>query len=182
MSNNQLDRQKHSVTKIEAAQRQLDCAIELWFHEKDQVSTLTLAASAYQIIQDICAAKGTTRDLLYDSDLIKDEYRRDFINLIKAPYNFFKHADKDPNPDSVVEFVPFGILAFMMFSMIGLGELGYRATANMKILNAWLLIYKPEWWTDKFRTHAEAIGFRDGLSAAEGISRPKFYEVASRYL
>ena len=45
--------EKIRVSKLDAARRQLDCAIELWFAGKDEVSIHTLAAAAHQIISDI---------------------------------------------------------------------------------------------------------------------------------
>ena len=46
------------VSKLDAARRQLDCAIELWFADKDAVSTHGLAAAAHQIIHDTNRKKG----------------------------------------------------------------------------------------------------------------------------
>ena len=58
--------EKQQISKIEAARRQLDCAIELWFCDKDEVSIHTLAAAAYQIIHDLKMKRGELRDLLYE--------------------------------------------------------------------------------------------------------------------
>jgi hypothetical protein len=44
------------------------------------------------------------RDLLFDTDHIKDEYRSDWNKLIKRHAYFFKHADRDG--DSVIDFDP----------------------------------------------------------------------------
>ncbi len=95
--------QRIRVSKLDAARRQLDCAIELWFTEKDDVSTHTLAAAAHQIIYDINKKKGG-QELLFDSTVIKDERRSEFVALIKKNMNFFKHADQDP--EGITEFVP----------------------------------------------------------------------------
>ncbi len=46
------------VSKLNAARRQLNCALELWFSDKDEVSVHTLAAAAHQIIYDISKKKG----------------------------------------------------------------------------------------------------------------------------
>jgi hypothetical protein len=50
------------ITKLDAAIRQLDTAITLWFTEADTISIHTLACSAHQIIHDINQQKGH-RDL-----------------------------------------------------------------------------------------------------------------------
>ena len=72
------------VTKIEAARRQLRSAIELWFADADPVSIHTLSAASYQIIHDL-NRKNNGSDLLLDTIVIKDEYRREFVNEIRAP-------------------------------------------------------------------------------------------------
>ena len=65
---------KIRISNLDSARRQLDCAIELWFAEKDIVSVHTLVAAAHQIIHDINRRRGG-RDLIFDSLVIKDEYR-----------------------------------------------------------------------------------------------------------
>jgi hypothetical protein len=57
--------QKLRISKIEAARRQLDSAIELWFLDKDEVSVHTLVAAAYQLVHDLKEHKGLARELLY---------------------------------------------------------------------------------------------------------------------
>jgi hypothetical protein len=41
------------VTKQDAAKRQLETAIGLWFSEGDEVSTHTLATSALKVLHDV---------------------------------------------------------------------------------------------------------------------------------
>jgi len=96
---------------------QIDTAITLWFNEGDPVSIHTLACSAYQIVHDINQKTGW-RDLLYDSVVIKDEYRKKWVDTIKRPYNFLKHADKDAS-DSI-EFDSSTNEVFIMFTCLGL--------------------------------------------------------------
>ena len=45
------------ITKLEAARRQLESAIFLYFEEKDPVSIHTLTAAAYNILRDISAKR-----------------------------------------------------------------------------------------------------------------------------
>lgn len=70
--------EKVTLEKLEVAWRQIDTAITLWFNDGDPVSIRTLACSAYQIVHDVNQKAGW-RDLLYDSLVIKDEYRREWI-------------------------------------------------------------------------------------------------------
>jgi hypothetical protein len=41
------------ISKLDAARRQLDTAIELWFHDGDPISIHTLTSAAFEIIQDL---------------------------------------------------------------------------------------------------------------------------------
>ena len=85
-----------TISKLDAARRQLRTAMTLWFGEGDPVSIHTLANAAYEVIHVISKKRNKYRhDLLFDSDLIKDEYRGEFNKLIKKPGNFFKHAKDD---------------------------------------------------------------------------------------
>jgi hypothetical protein len=110
-----------TLNKLDAACRQLNTAILLWFAEGDPVSIHTLACSAYQIVHDINQHQHGP-DLLYDSLIFEDKYRKDVINRLKAAYNFFKHADKDPS--GIIEFDPVVTDAFMLFTSGGMEILG----------------------------------------------------------
>ncbi|HZF30263.1 MAG TPA: hypothetical protein VE907_14190 [Gammaproteobacteria bacterium] len=79
MSNPTLDqilgRPLQTITKIDAARRQLATAIELWFADGHEVSTYTLAYASHEIIHALHKKHGLG-DLLYDSDAIKPELRK----------------------------------------------------------------------------------------------------------
>jgi hypothetical protein len=62
------------ITKLDAARRHLATAIRLWFQNEDVVSIHTLAFAAYEVIHVISKKRNQyRRDLLFDSDWIKDE-------------------------------------------------------------------------------------------------------------
>jgi hypothetical protein len=170
-----VDDEKLQISKIEAARRQLDCAIELWFLDKDEVSIHTLAAAAYQIVHDIKAKRAEIRDLLYDSDMIKDEYRKQWINVLKRPQNFFKHADSDP--DGFLEFHPQNNIGFIMFAAGGLRLLGEQTSLAVNAFTFWLVINKPTWITPTYRKlFEERIGVND-LQQLKAISKRNFFEI-----
>jgi len=83
------------ITKLEAAQRQLVTAIELFFRNGDPVSIHSLATNAWEVIDAICMKEGinsisndTREHIVCSKDL-----KKDYIN---NPFrNFFKHADRD---------------------------------------------------------------------------------------
>jgi hypothetical protein len=84
------------ITKQEAASRQLQTAIVLFFCDDDTISVHVLASAASQILYDVCGHLDHTsfRDKL--EDYIVDEFKKDWRVLMKKAYNYFKHAKDDP--------------------------------------------------------------------------------------
>jgi hypothetical protein len=159
------------IAKLEAACRQLDCAIQLWFLDGDEVSIHTLVAAAHQIIHDVKKHKGVSAELLYDYGRVKDEYRKEWTRMLKKHANFFKHADNDPDTD--IEFSPFGNLIFMVFSIMGLGMVNQRISNQMNALVLWLNIHQPDLISAEFRTR---LVQRSGIEDFEDIKQLPKYE------
>ena len=171
--------QKVRISKIEAARRQLDCAIQLWFLDGDEVSIHTLTVAAYQIIHDIKAHRGEKRELLYDTALVKPDRRKEWIRLLKKSANFFKHADNDPDPDGQIEFSPFGNLMFIVFSIMGLGVVGGATSYQMNALILWLSIHEPNFLSAEFM---KRLTQRSGIEDFEDIKRLQKAEFFQAYI
>jgi hypothetical protein len=92
------------LTKLEAARRQLESAVRLYFAYGDEVSIHTLAAAAYSLVRDINEHRHGEPMLKDLHLLLPDGLSREFRNYINRPENFLKHADKDP--DAVAELEP----------------------------------------------------------------------------
>ncbi len=161
------------ISKLNAARRQLDVAIKLWFADEDEVSVHTLAAAAHQIIHDINQKKGG-RELLFDSIVIKDEYRSEFIAFIKRDMNFFKHADQDP--EGITEFVPMGSLMFLLCSAAGLQQLGESLNDVEDIFLLWLAIHRPNWISGEFRQKLQDSIPVEHLERIQGCSKKEFFQ------
>jgi hypothetical protein len=80
-----------NISKLEAAQRQMDCAIELYFAERDEVSIHTLAGAAYLVLSDL--SKVANKDSPVDQ-YVNPGHRKDFEKAVRNSQNFFKHADR----------------------------------------------------------------------------------------
>jgi len=83
------------ITKLDAALRQLETAIILWFNNGDSLSIHTLVSASYQIIYDLNKHQKGPR-MTPDSELIKPEKQQEFKRALKEWANFMKHADTDP--------------------------------------------------------------------------------------
>jgi hypothetical protein len=159
------------LTKIEVARRQFHAAIEMWFADGDPVAIHTLTSAAHEIVAALCRKKGIP-DHLFDSDLVRPELRGKWNAAMRAPQNFFKHADKDPNDE--IDFAPSANDLRLMFVLTGFQALGER-------IDDWR---ERVYWT---RMNIEQPGlmkediFAGKISAADvanirRLSRPRFFE------
>ncbi len=92
---------KIHISKLDAAKRQLETAITLYFHNADPVSIHTLTGAAYDVLHDLCKVRNI-KPFVKNTDMIREEKKKEYIDTINAAQNFFKHADKDP--DKLYEF------------------------------------------------------------------------------
>jgi hypothetical protein len=80
------------ISKLEAAKRQLDCAVRLFLNDDDMSSIITLSRAAFRLSWDIYPI------------IANDGFEQPFSKVIEhigwanfnAIANFLKHADKDP--------------------------------------------------------------------------------------
>lgn len=91
------------IGKLEAAKRQLETAVILYFNDKDSISIHTLAAAAHQVIADLNKKAGG-KPLILEGAIVKEEYKDEFRKMIREAKNFFKHANSDQ--DKVLDFNP----------------------------------------------------------------------------
>jgi hypothetical protein len=163
------------IAKLDAARRQLRTAIWLWFHDGDPVAAHTLAAAAYEIIHSISKSRDRTEPLLYDADIVRDEYRTDWIYHSRKHANFFKHADKDPN--AVVEFKPQITEVFILFAIKGLELAGEQQTEYESAFVYWFMINRPEYLTERCRQEvAEKLPIEQ-LKNARRLEKSQFFNV-----
>lgn len=167
------------INKLDAACRQLNTAISLWFNDGDTVSIHTLACSAHQIVHDINQQRGN-RDLIYDrliydSLKIKDEYRREAIRLLKHPYNFFKHAEKDAF--DTVELKPSLTEFFIMFTSRGLEILGCQPDPIRAAFNIYYGLRNPDLLTEKGRSEWIDRIPEENRKQALGMPKHQFFEI-----
>jgi hypothetical protein len=90
------------IPKLEAARRQLDSALALFFQSGDAVSIHTLACAAYDVLDDVNQSRGRIETF------VKRRYPqlpgKLSVAAINSVRNFFKHADRDPEGE--LEFFP----------------------------------------------------------------------------
>ncbi|MGD0565375.1 MAG: hypothetical protein ABSA66_20100 [Roseiarcus sp.] len=125
------------INKIDAARRQIECAVRLVVNQDDELAVHTLTMAAYTILMDL--AKGTP---FYEFGM-KPYLTTIGTERFRGASAFLKHADRDPT----------GILpAFDSTEndwRIGFGILLYRElkgafTPAMAAFHCWMVIRHPD--------------------------------------
>jgi hypothetical protein len=103
-----------TVTKLESAERLLLVAIRMFFKRRDMIAVHTLAAAAYDVLRMIGRREPRVKSV-YDlvEERVQPEYRKEFLNALRKPQNFFKHAAAE-NPDERLDFY-YGNTEFILF-------------------------------------------------------------------
>jgi hypothetical protein len=136
------------VTKLDAARRQLELAVELWFFDHDAVSIHTLASAAYQILADLSKHRGmepmiSTREGL--KRFIKPGMGKKAFQMFAQAENFFKHADRDP--DDSIEFRPASNEYILWEACSRYRELSGEKIPNLEVMSWWFLLSHSEHYT-----------------------------------
>ena len=170
------ERQPEKTTKMEAARRQLATAIALWFNGGDTVSIYTLSHAAYEVIHNI-TRPDRTRDLLFDSLVIKDEFRKEFNEYLRSLANFFKHAQRGEKEDPVLEFYPEASELFILFSLVGLSLVKIDLNDEETAFLVWLMLQQPRFLTENGRKLLSEHLPIEGIHRLRQLSRRKFFGV-----
>ncbi|GEM_PF-5713131 len=83
------------ITKTEAALRQLDQAIRLFFHRGDTLAVHTLTAAAFQLLSDLGKKEGKV-SMMRSTEHIRPERLAEWNAALRATQNFLKHGGRDP--------------------------------------------------------------------------------------
>lgn len=163
-----------TVTKLDAAHRQLDCAIQLWTHERDAVSIHTLACAAHQIVADLARQRGVNFETIYNTPAVKNEYRREFIKVAKKDMNFFKHADEDSG--AVTTLDTDSTEMFLLFAIAGLEALGETKSDEQSTLLIWQQLHRPEILTAEGARNFKDMFTESYLNQMRKLSRLELYQ------
>lgn len=164
------------INKIQAASAQLSTAIRLWFSGDDPISAHALAFAAYEVIHVVSKKRDKyRRDLLFDTDVIKDEYRSDWNILLKKEAYFFKHADRDP--DGEIEFDPEKTWGFILYAIVGRTLIGEPQSEEESAFLWWLQLHMPKLLTDDGRKFmADRVPVHT-LEQIRSVPKHKFFDM-----
>lgn len=136
------------ISKIEAARRQIDTAIKLFFNDQDKISIHTLSCAAHGILNDV-GKKIIYIESLHEAVIkcIKPEKKKEILKKINEARNFFKHADKE-GIEKILDYKP-EVSDFWLIDCLSIYEqLTGEITDNMKIFLVWFNITHKDLLTE----------------------------------
>jgi hypothetical protein len=163
------------LTKVGVAQSQLKTAIRLWFNDGDAASIHTLACAAYEIIHVVSKKRNRTKQLIFDTLSVKEEFRSDWARKIKEHASFFKHASHDP--DGEIDFDPVLSMMFLMGAVAGMKIIsGGPSAKEESAFLLWIAIHQPTWAGIKVRQLvADRIPIED-LADFQALPKAQFFD------
>lgn len=128
------------INKIDVATRQLREAIHLFFEQRDVIVIHTIVASAHQILVDLAVRAGAS-SVVKNTSALKEKEVQKFLETVNYPYNFFKHADHDPDKSINIEPLDRLTADFILDAIIMLQQLVDDIPIEAKIYWAWFVSY-----------------------------------------
>jgi len=137
-STNSLSDAGLSITKLDAAEREIVAAVQLLFAGGDPIAVYTLANAAREITSTLCEKRGK-RSVV---DAIQEDRpelsRKEIYRLASEHASFFKHADRDP--DAILQhFDPTEADAVLWVACHDLGSLTGRKPVEADVFELWFL-------------------------------------------
>jgi hypothetical protein len=124
-----------SLSKLDAATRQLHLAVDLFFKDADPIGVHTLAGAAHGILCGLVAHTGGHNDTRTRGSGVERASRRLVETKITEAKNFLKHADRDPT--KVLRFHP-NCTDFLIFDVI---RMHIRLTQTITTPNCFFLLW-----------------------------------------
>lgn len=164
-----------TISKLDAARRQLQTAIALWFSGGDPVATHALAYAAYEIIHAVSKKRNPNRrDLLFDSAQVSEENRKEINNALKSHANFFKHGDRDS--EAVIDFKPALTEGFLVFAVAGFDLCGEAQSDEFVAFKNWMRLHKPGFMAEAERKAFEERMSVEQLAQLRAIPKHKYFQ------
>lgn len=157
------------ISKLEAAKRQIETAIMLYFQNMDSVSIHTLTCASHGILKDMVRKTDITSLILDEmKNNIKKERQNEFIKMLSRPTNYFKHLFAPPiNKD--LEFYEHETDLWLLDGCLMYEKLTGIKTRLMKIFETWFKIENGDVLVEEYRSLAL-------MERKKYKSRADFYE------
>jgi hypothetical protein len=157
---------KMPITKLEAARRQIETAITLWFSESDPVSIHTLVSAAHRLVYDI-NRKCLGLPMLWDTTYIRPGREKEYRDILAKASNFFKHADRDA--EKTLSFSP----ESTAFHLLDVCNVYQPLATERRPLMRLFILYMQIHYSDLFLSK---IGDNPEVANLKGLSKQQFFD------
>jgi len=161
------------ITKLDAARRQIDAAVDLYFREGEALATHTLVGAAHILITDL--SKAAKLESIIDRYIVPD-WRSRFEKAIRAPQNFMKHADRDV--EETLDFNPHNTELMLFIDIEMFKELTGFVTDPMHVFH----VYAAGTWGREAFAAMPTDVLDDLADFAAETSKKDFFELGMEAL
>jgi hypothetical protein len=137
------------VSKTDAAKRQLETAVRLWFYSGEPVSIHTLTAAAHQVLHDLGKAQGIRSILRELPEKVRPEFQKKLRELLSRYENFFKHAERDPN--ALLDFNPEATECYLLDAVCTYESITQEVTPILSAFKTWMFMHNPDLLNEPYR-------------------------------
>jgi len=124
------------ISKLQAAQRQLDAAIRLLFDDGDPVAVHTLVGAASVIITDLIEKHHPDKSWDKFAQEANKITASEYFQVMRKPQNFLKHARNDA--EATLDFDPKDTESVAFWAVMNLGNFG-PLSMEASVLQLWYL-------------------------------------------
>jgi hypothetical protein len=137
---------KLTISKLDAARRQIETVIRLYFCNGDPVSIHTLTAASYNILKDLNKKRGGTPLMVKELflDFTKEDRKKEIRDTINEAENFFKHADRDH--EGTLDFIPYLSELMICEACFVYWKLSGEDPPLFKLFRLWYMANKPDYF------------------------------------
>ncbi|MGX4807057.1 hypothetical protein [Bradyrhizobium guangdongense] len=147
------------LSKTDAAGRQLNAAIKLFFQEGDPVAIHTIIAAPFTIVRNLCEQRGDVASFQEFSRWIRPGAEAKFWSAVNAQANFLKHADRDPAAE--YEFNEDATELLILMTSKWFIDLGNPTSGEIRLFGIWFSLVYPDMLTADTMKAFEAAGAAD---------------------
>ncbi|MBP9669809.1 hypothetical protein KBD75_00195 [Candidatus Woesebacteria bacterium] len=163
-----------SLSKLDVAKRQLEHSVRLLLGSGDPTILHLIICSCQELLRGLCKEQGVKVFIDHMMESIKPEKRKEVTVAIKGPYNFMKHADRDPA--NIIKFYPESN-EYAIWDCISMYQsLTGEVTGLMMAYRGWFFSSKPELLVDE-KLQAQ---FSDLGKSVDPQNKRAFLDLASQ--
>jgi len=136
------ERVRRDISKEEAARRQIDRAVQMYFDDDDPICTHVVASAGWAIVRELCRKLEKLDALREMQQIIRQEKRKEVQDLISHPYNFFKHGDRDE--DQLEHFDESQTEWILFMAVQDYRRAFTQSTPTMLVFSLWMISRHPD--------------------------------------